>query len=66
MIINMHSHLIHKNMWSENFFKAMVKVVAKALNQPEGVIELVLITRITNANAENFIMLCCSNNKIFF
>lgn len=55
MIINMHSHLIHKKMWSEKLFKSTIKNVAKALNQPEDLVEKTLIPGIENANAENYV-----------
>lgn len=55
MIINMHSHLIHKNMWSEKFFKAMVKTIAMGLNQPEDLVEKAIMPGITKTNAEGYV-----------
>lgn len=55
MIINMHSHLFDKNMFSDLFLKAMIKMGAKGLNIPEAVVEEKIVPRLLNADAKTYV-----------
>ncbi|MFX1256766.1 MAG: amidohydrolase family protein [Promethearchaeota archaeon] len=55
MIINIHSHLIAKNMWSEKFFNSTIEVIAKAQNQPISAVEKIILPQISNVNAETYV-----------
>lgn len=51
----MHSHLIHKNMWSEKIFSSSIKLIAKALNQPIEFVEKTMLPQITDANVNRYV-----------
>ena len=51
----MHSHLFDKNMFSDLFLKAMIKMGAKGLNIPEAVVEEKIVPRLLNADAKTYV-----------
>ena len=55
MIINVHSHLIHRNMWSEYFWDQSANIFSEAMNVPKDVLIKTLLPRISNAYAERYV-----------
>ncbi|MFX0001552.1 MAG: amidohydrolase family protein [Candidatus Hodarchaeota archaeon] len=55
MIINVHSHLIHRNMWSEYFWDKNANIFSEAMNIPKDVLIKTLLPRIMNADAERYV-----------
>ena len=55
MIVNIHSHLIHKNMWSEYFWDQNATIFSKAMNIPKEVLMKTLMPKIVDANAGKFV-----------
>jgi len=55
MIINMHSHLIHRNMWSEHFWDSSVKIFSKSMNIAADLLINTMLPQMTSANAERYV-----------
>jgi predicted TIM-barrel fold metal-dependent hydrolase len=52
MIINMHSHLIHRNMWSEKFWDITLDTYSKSFKIPKEALMKTMMPEIANANAD--------------
>lgn len=55
MIINVHSHLIDRNMWSEYFWETIINLYSKAMNAPKEMLIQTLLPKIAEADAKKYV-----------
>ena len=55
MVINVHSHLAHKNMWSDKFWDFVANSYSSALGMPKEAVYQNLLPMFWASNAENYV-----------
>lgn len=55
MIINVHSHLIDRNMWSEYFWETTINLYSKTMNVPKEILIQTLLPKIAEADVKKYI-----------